>query len=305
MAFFAEFAGRREPLIQSGGCVMRNEGEMMELIIGFAKADERVRAFILNGSRANPDAPRDIFQDYDIVYAVREVEPFVRDRSWIGAFGEVLIMQTPDDSAILPPEKKRPGYAFLMLFTDGNRIDLTFWPADRLGEMAEDILSVVLLDKDGAIGELPPPGVRGHLPKPPSAAQFRDCCNEFWWVSTYVAKGLWRRELPYAKAMLEGPVRAMLMRMLEWYVAEMSDYRADPGKAGKYLERHLPPGMWERLVRTYPDGDYGRIWSALLEMGELFRTVALTVAERRGFVYDRREDTNVTSYLKRVGEMPR
>mgnify|MGYP001236559765 CR=1 FL=1 len=284
---------------------MRNEQEMMELILGLAREDERVRAVILNGSRANPDAPRDPFQDYDIVYAVREVEPFVRDRSWIGRFGEVLIMQTPDESAVLPPERKRPGLAFLMLFADGNRIDLTFWPADRLKEMEEDSLSVPLLDKDGALGELPPPSVRGHLPKPPSAAEFRDCCNEFWWVSPYVAKGLWRRELPYAKAMLEGPVRAMLMRMLKWYVLEMSDWNADPGKEGKYLERHLPPDRWAQLVRTYPDGDYGRIWEALLEMGGLFRRAAVAVAERRGFAYDLREDANVTAYLRRVREMPR
>ena len=283
---------------------MRTEQEMMELILGFAREDERVRAVVLNGSRANPDAPRDCFQDYDIVYAVTDVEPFVRDRSWIGRFGEILIMQTPDEMT-LSPREPRPGFAFLMLFADGNRIDLTLWPIDRIGERPEDSLSVLLLDKDGAIGELPPPSVRGHLPEPPSAARFRECCNEFWWVGTYVAKGLWRRELPYAKAMLEGPVRAMLIRMLAWYVAEMSDGRADPGKEGKYLERHLPPVMWAKLAQTYPDGDYGRIWDALFAMGELFRTAALAVAERRGFAYNRREDENVTAYLKRVREMPR
>jgi len=159
---------------------MRSERDMMELIVGFAKADERVRAVILNGSRANPDAPRDCFQDYDIVYAVTEVEPFVRDRSWIGRFGDVLIMQTPDDAALFPAEISRPGFAFLMLFQDGNRIDLTFWPVDRLGEMEEDSLSVLLLDKDGAIGELPPPSNRSYLTQPPTAARFAGCCNEFW-----------------------------------------------------------------------------------------------------------------------------
>lgn len=284
---------------------MRNEREMMELIIGFAKADERVRAVILSGSRANPDAPRDCFQDYDIVFAATEVEPFVRDRSWIDRFGDVLILQTPDDMALFPAEVRRPGFAFLMLFRDGNRIDLTFWPADRLGEMEEDSLSVLLLDKDGMIGELPPPSNRSYLTQPPAAAEFADCCNEFWWVSTYVAKGLWRRELPYAKAMLEGPVRAMLMQMLKWYVREQSDGRADAGKEGKHLERHLPPAMWAQLVRTYPDGDYDRIWNALFEMADLFRTAALAVAERRGFACNRKEDGNVTEYLQRVRQMPR
>ena len=50
---------------------MRSERQMYDLILGFAKTDERVRGVILNGSRANPNAPRDKYQDYDIVYVVR------------------------------------------------------------------------------------------------------------------------------------------------------------------------------------------------------------------------------------------
>lgn len=38
---------------------MRSEREMYDLILGFARSDERVRGGILNGSRANSNAPRD------------------------------------------------------------------------------------------------------------------------------------------------------------------------------------------------------------------------------------------------------
>ena len=41
-----------------GMFLMRSEREMYDLILGFARADERVRGG-LNGSRANPNAPRD------------------------------------------------------------------------------------------------------------------------------------------------------------------------------------------------------------------------------------------------------
>ena len=51
---------------------MRTEKEMFELILGVAKRDERVRAVYMNGSRANPNVKKDLFQDYDIVYAVME-----------------------------------------------------------------------------------------------------------------------------------------------------------------------------------------------------------------------------------------
>lgn len=62
---------------------MRSEKEMLDLILGIAKDDERIRAVYMNGSRTNPNVPKDIFQDYDIVYVVTETESFIEDRQWI------------------------------------------------------------------------------------------------------------------------------------------------------------------------------------------------------------------------------
>ena len=45
---------------------MRSEKEMYDLILDIAKRDERIRAVYMNGSRANPNIKKDIFQDYDV-----------------------------------------------------------------------------------------------------------------------------------------------------------------------------------------------------------------------------------------------
>ena len=76
---------------------MRTEREMTALILGVAERDSRVRAVFMNGSRANPNAPRDIFQDYDIVYVVEETASFRAQPGWVDVFGERLVMQTPDE----------------------------------------------------------------------------------------------------------------------------------------------------------------------------------------------------------------
>ena len=55
---------------------MRSEEEMMHLILQVAKDDERVRAVYLNGSRTNHNAPKDRFQDYDVVYVVTDTKPY-------------------------------------------------------------------------------------------------------------------------------------------------------------------------------------------------------------------------------------
>jgi aminoglycoside 6-adenylyltransferase len=75
-----------------------------------------------------------------------------------------------------------------MQFLDGNRIDLSFYALEQVNLIIKDSLSLVLLDKDNLIGELPPPSEAGYLPQKPSAKSFDDCCNEFWWLNPYVAK---------------------------------------------------------------------------------------------------------------------
>jgi aminoglycoside 6-adenylyltransferase len=282
---------------------MRGETEMLDLILNIAKNDERVRAVMMNGSRANPNAPRDMFQDFDIVYFVTDVESFTRDHAWIDVFGERMILQMPDAMGDPPPE---PGFTFgyLMQFMDGSRIDLTLFPVAKLPALEKDSQTIVLLDKDGILPPFPPPSDSDYLPKPPTARQFDDCCNEFWWVSAYVAKGLWRRELTYAKGTCEEYVRPQLMKMLTWYVGVRMDFSASPGKMGKYLKRYLEPERWTLLEKTYADADYERSWDALFAMCDLFRAAAHQVAARFGYEYPRGDDERVSAHLRHVRNLP-
>ena len=86
--------------------MMRSEKEMMDLILDVARKDDRIRAVYMNGSRTNPNAPKDILQDYDIVYVVKETASFIEDREWIRVFGEILFMQYPDESPDYPSDKE-------------------------------------------------------------------------------------------------------------------------------------------------------------------------------------------------------
>jgi aminoglycoside 6-adenylyltransferase len=161
-------------------------------------------------------------------------------------------------------------------------------------------LSVPLLDKDGLFAQLPPASNRDYLPVPPTAKQFSDCCNEFWWVSTYIAKGMWRRELAYAKYMFDRPVRDMLMLMLTWHIGIQTNFEESPGKVGKYFEKYLEPQKWQAFVETYPDGNYEHIWRALFIMCDLFRETSQGVAAHFGYAYPLDEDQRVSDYLKSV-----
>jgi aminoglycoside 6-adenylyltransferase len=286
---------------------MRNEQEMKNLILDLPQRDERIRAVIMNGSRTNPDAPLDCFQDYDIVYVVRDVTSFTADHRWVDRFGKRIIMQMPDlmDIGIGADRVAEDEFAYLMLFEDGNRIDLTLMTTDKAKEWVKsDSLSIILLDKDKQFVSVPPSDDRDYRITPPSSAQFSDCCNEFWWVSPYVAKGLWRGEIPYAKTMLEKYVRDMMLKMLGWYAGTRTNFTVSAGKCGKYLPRYVEKSVWQNYLLTYPDAEPEHIWQSLFQMGELFRTLAKQVAEHFGYTYAEDEDQRVSAYLKHVHELP-
>jgi aminoglycoside 6-adenylyltransferase len=283
---------------------MRSEQEMLKLIVDTAQHDDRVRAVIMNGSRANPNAPRDIFQDYDIVYLVTEVDSFKYDYAWLARFGQRMIMQMPEDMQD-PPPSNDGGFAYLMQFTDGNRIDLGIYPIDGLEVLGRDSQSILLLDKDGIIQPFPPPSDSDYLPRPPTAKAFFDCCNEFWWVCPYVAKGLWRDEIPYAKTLFEGAVRDEINKMVVWYIGVQTRFSKNPGKAGKYFKKYLEPELWDLLLKTYADASPHNTWEALFTACDLFRTVALRLAGHFGFDYPHGDDARVSAHLKHVRSLPR
>jgi aminoglycoside 6-adenylyltransferase len=279
--------------------MMRSKDEMLGLILATACEDERIRAVILNGSRANPNVVPDRFQDYDVVYVVIDVAPFVDDPRWIDRFGERMILQTPTLMADPLPE---PGdhFTYLMQFTDGNRIDLTLIPVEQVPALKEDSLSILLLDKDDQITPFPPPSETSYLPQPPTAKAFADCCNEFWWVSPYVAKGLARGEILYAHHLLEFALRQQLMKMLNWLFGIKTDFKRNPGKIGKHFQEVLSPKHWGMLLGTYSTAEVDATWEALLMIGTLFRECAQEVADAFGFDYPFQDDQRVSQYLSHI-----
>ena len=278
---------------------MRTEQKMLDLILDFAWQDERVRVVAMNGSRANPNAPRDAFQDYDIVFAVTEMDSFLADDGWLEFFGRRIIMQKPEGMELFPPDGKNR-FSYLMLFEDGNRIDLSLMPLGELEHyLKEDSILRILLDKDGRVPAVPESNDKDYWIKRPTPGMFDDCCNEFWWLSTYVAKGLLRNELPYANAHLDY-MRNQLMTMLSWQVGLEKGFDFSIGKQFKYLQWHVSDATWQRLCATWNASSPTACNQALGRMLTLFREASQDVAERFGYAYPD-YDANVTRYLSQLG----
>lgn len=277
---------------------MRTEQEVMDLILGVAKADERIRAVLLSGSRANPAVPKDIYQDYDITYFVNDITPFYNNPAWVEKhFGKPLIMQMPETMREPIGDGR---FNYMMIYPDGVRIDLTF-DFRKYKDTGEP--AVILLDKDNGKGFLPPqlvPDDRYWHIKPPTPLYYYSCCNNFWWCLNNVAKGIARDELPYVMYMVNCVVRSELNDMINYYIGVQHGFNLSTGKQGKYFKKYLPSELYAQYAATYSGSNYNDIWAAVDTMCNLFHTLAVAVAEHFGFTYRQKEEDGIREYLRMV-----
>ena len=167
---------------------MRTDQEILGLIIETAKKLQ-VNAVALSGSRTNQKIQTDEFQDYDLVYVVDDIDNLTRDISWLDQFGKRIIEQE------VTLEHRR---LYLMLFEDGNRIDLTLCPQEHMQEWVDSEAAYTVLIDEKGLFESYSPNPKLYWTAPPSEEEFTASCNEFWWVSAYVVKGICRKQVIYA-----------------------------------------------------------------------------------------------------------
>ena len=167
---------------------MRAEAEMLDIIIKIAK-NLKVKAIAMSGSRTNPKALKYEFQDYDVVYVVDDIDNLTSDLSWLDQFGKRIIEQEVT---------LRHRLLYLMLFEDGNRIDLTLCPQEHMQEWVDSEAGFTVLEDKKGIFETYSPSPERFWIHPASETDFEKSCNEFWWVSAYVVKGICRKQVIYA-----------------------------------------------------------------------------------------------------------
>lgn len=254
---------------------MRTETEMLDAISQIAKSLQ-VEAVAMSGSRTNPKAPKDEFQDYDVVYVVDDLDNLTSDLSWLDQFGKRIIEQ----HNVLGNRR-----LYLMLFEDGNRIDLTLCPKDHIQEWVDSEADYTVLKDEKGLFESYTTSPQRYWTNPASQTDFEKACNEFWWVSAYVVKGICRKQAIYATDHLYGICQQELLKVLAWQVAS-DNGTVDIGKNYKYLFQYLPAEKEKEFSNLLDFSNIEKLTQSLFSTMELFHQEAQSLAQKMGFDYD-------------------
>ena len=254
---------------------MRTETEMLDAISQIAKSLQ-VEAVALSGSRTDTKAPKDEFQDYDVVYVVDDLDNLTRNFSWLDQFGKRIIEQH-----VLLGHRR----LYLMLFEDGNRIDLTLCPKDHIQEWVDSEADYTVLKDEKGLFESHTTSPQRYWTNPASPIDFEKACNEFWWVSAYVVKGICRNQVIYATDHLYGICQQELLKVMAWQVA--SDWgTVDIGKNYKYLFQYLSAEKEKEFSALLDFSSVEKITQSLFSTMNLFHKEAQILAQKMGFDYD-------------------
>ena len=266
---------------------MRTETEILDILIKTAK-NLKVKAVAMSGSRACPKAPKDEFQDYDVVYIVDDFDNLTSDLSWLNQFGKLIIEQE------VSLGNRR---LYLMLFEDGNRIDLTLCPKEHIQEWVDSEAGFTVLEDPEHLFEPYSQNLERYWTSPASAIDFEKACNEFWWVSAYVVKGICRKQVIYATDHLYGICQQEFLKILAWQVASNRGV-VDIGKNYKYLFNYLPAEKEKEFSDLLDFSSIDKITQSLLATMQLFHREAQRLAQKLGFDYDKEVAEKMIEYAE-------
>ena len=269
------------------GINMRAETEMLDLILQTAKTIQ-VETVAMSGSRTNPKTLKDEFQDYDVVYVVENLDELITDLSWLDQFGKRIIEQ----EVVLDHRR-----LYLMLFEDGNRIDLTLCPKEHIQEWIDSEAGFTVLEDPEHLFEPYSQNLERYWTSPATETNFVKSCNEFWWVSAYVAKGICRKQVIYATDHLYGICQQEFLKILAWQVASNRGV-VDIGKNYKYLFNYLPTEKEKEFSNLLDFSSIEKLSQSLLATMQLFHREAQRLAQKLEFHYDKEVAEKMIEYAE-------
>ena len=287
-------------LLQYRMNVMRNEREILEMIIDEARRDNSVRAVI----RTELLPVRKYLYTYNFYFIVSDIEKYDGD-VFQTCFGERILLFRSDRNY---PEMFPCTKAHLMVFRDGVTIVIHVMDAETFmarynGESTFENVWIgdtyqKVLDKDNLLPEIDRSEEKQTIfANVPTREEFNNVNSEFWWVMKTFAEYTLREELLSSMFYLNNSVRDLLNRMLRWYIFLKAGHPVNMGILDSRMEEVLEAELFRLYKKTYPGADYLQIWEAYDAVKELWRKTGLFVSECCGFDYPDEVELDMSEFI--------
>jgi aminoglycoside 6-adenylyltransferase len=183
-------------------------------------------------------------------------------------------------------------------------IDIIFRPKSTIGKIATDDVAVILsngykviVDKIGINDILSEIKADNQTNKLPNESDFINTVNDFWYHAVWTTKKLKRGELWTAKFCLDTYMKWKLLTMIEYHTNILNGNEHNTWYSGRFIEEWAVPWIIDELSLCFSHYDKEDMKSALSSSMNLFRSVAIEVAEKLCFEYPSKSDKYATEWV--------
>ena len=272
---------------------MNHRDIKLQRISQFLENDCGVLAAVIVGSQAREDYAADEYSDIDIIVIVANPESYLLSNDWLKNIGDFHISFI--EPTLFGAKERR------ILFDDGTDVDFIIVSEEQSQAIqsheSDEIFRrgyKILKDKIGISQNIAI--AKGNIKSIPSPTlskdEFHNLINDFWFHSVWTMKKIARGELYTAKSCLDIYMKRLLLTLIETYT------RLNNGKdvwySGRFIEKWADKWILDGLAGSYSKYDRADMINALHSTMEIFKTIAIDVAQKQSFTYP--EDAETHSY---------
>ena len=257
--------------------------------------DELYAALII-GSQARSDHPADEFSDLDVILIVDNPDSFLHSDEWLEQLGffHISFIENTFDGA----QERR------ILFDDALDVDFVICSKSTLENTLKnggaDILRNgyrILIDKIDLKHMLPPSFTENARYKLLSEQEFSNLVNDFWYHAIWAAKKLMRGELWTAKLCIDNYMKWKLLTLIECHAHIINGLEYNTWHNGRFIEEWAEGWIIQKFSDCYAHYERDDIKRSLLATMDLFRLIALEIADKLNYKYPTKADGYSTNWV--------
>ena len=277
--------------------ITKNYEELIRRLKDYGQSADEVQAVLIIGSQARREVPADQYSDLDIILVVSDPSLFLYSDEWLKFLGRHNISFVENT---IGGEKERR-----VLFDGGLDVDFVIVSqktveAVLLGTDGLDILRKgyeILLDKTALSNKLRKRSLPAPKNEAPSADEYQNLVNDFWYHTVWTAKKLLRGELWAAKFCVDGYMKYKLLWLLEFHAHVIHGWDYNTWHSGRFIDSWADRQAMRKMSTAFAHYEKEDIAKALVETMDIFSRIAQETAEETGYTYPAEAEKSAREWL--------
>lgn len=263
-------------------CMDSRYKDIVDKIIKYGEKSELVKAEVLIGSQSRQIDCADEYSDIDVMLFVSDIDFFINSDEWISSLGKYYIS--------FVEQTVSGGMERRVIFENAMDADFIFLQADdfsRINELSEIVSRSykMLLDKDNFTDIISHVAQLDKSFSMPSESEIQNLISEFFFHVIWASKKVMRGEIWAAITCVDGYMKKLLLKMIEYHSHALHGTDYDTWHNGKFIERWAEPWVVKEFQNIYARFSDKDIMKALLNTMNLFQKIAVETMDKWDYEY--------------------